>query len=304
LGPKDIVTVTTMCHIVEVVYMEKQNRKNHIRKLNAEQYVCLKTGEIKDFERTDHRGQLANSLRQTFKRLRYLINNNFTGAGNELHAVLTYAENMQDTEQLYTDMDKFIKRLRYRLRDKTTVDYISVVEPQERGAWHVHILLRLNDVKNAYIANTELAEIWGHGFVNVRSIKSVDNIGAYLTAYLTDLAIDYGSSADIEKAMITHGDKAVYKTVDGNEKAIIKGERIHLYPSGIKIYRTSRGIKMPERKRMRYEKAKKIVGHAEPIFEKTYDVKNDVFDSQMTIEQYNLKRIKSQPVNKGSGKSE
>lgn len=290
MGPRDMVTVTHMCHIVEVQYMEKMNRKSHIKKLDANRYVLLKTGEVKEFEKIQSRDQLQTSLYMTFKKLRYLINGNFTGAGNELHAVLTYAENMQDTERLYVDFKKFMKRLRYRFKDLTTLDYICVVEPQGRGAWHLHTLIRFNDVRNAYIANEELSALWGHGFVNVRSLKKLDNIGAYLTAYLTDLKIDYDNPNDVVKAMQYHRKEAIYKEVDGQTKAFVKGGRLHMYPPQMNLYRASRGIKMPERSRMNYKTAKKIVGPAEPTFQKTYFVKNEEFENLITKEEYNLRR--------------
>ena len=63
-----------------------------------------------------------------------MINNNFTGKPNELFVTLTYAKNMTDTKRLYTDMNKFIKRLKYKYKESSDIDYLAVVEPQGRGA--------------------------------------------------------------------------------------------------------------------------------------------------------------------------
>ncbi|WP_441299881.1 rolling circle replication-associated protein, partial [Brevibacillus reuszeri] len=185
--PDDLVTVTSMNHIIEIQHMAKMNTRSRIRKLDKHHYVDLETGEKKEFSLSVNRGENENSLRQTFKRLRYLINNNFVGKPNELHLIQTYAENMTDHNQLYKDFNKFIKRLKYKYKDKTTIDYISVVEPQGRGAWHCHVLMRFNDVESLFIPNAELRELWGHGFVTIKPLKDVDNIGAYLSAYLTDV---------------------------------------------------------------------------------------------------------------------
>lgn len=290
IGDNDTVTVTDMGHIIEVQYMEKQNRTNHIKKLDKDRYIELGTGEIKEFEHAENRGQLENSLKQTFRKLRYLINNNFGKAENELWMTLTYAENMQDTKRLYQDMKNFIKRLRYKYRDITTIDYLSVVEPQGRGAWHVHVLMRLNDIKKAYIANKELAELWGYGYVKVNRLNSVDNIGAYVSAYLTDLDFE-GNLAESVTAVTKEGKQMVYKDKQGEKKAFVKGGRIHMYPQGMNIYRCSRGIKMPERKRMKYKQLKEKVGPAQPTFEKEYTLKIDDFESVISIQEYNLKRI-------------
>lgn len=283
----DLVTVTKMNHIVEVQHMQKMNRKAHIKKLDKDRYIYLGSGEIKEFNHIENRSQSFNSLRQTFKKLRYLINNNFTGAGNELHVILTYAENMTDTKRLYKDYEKFIKRLRYKYKDISSIDYISVVEPQGRGAWHCHLLLRFNDIDKVYIENSMLAELWGHGFVTIRSLKDVDNIGAYLSAYLTDVELT-------EENIISVVDTdyvIVVKEVNGQEKNIVKGGRLHLYPSGMNLFRKSKGIVYPERQRMKYKEIKKIVGSAEPTYQKSITVENDDFTNTINYEQYNLKRL-------------
>lgn len=283
----DLVTVTKMNHIVEVQHMQKMNRKAHIKKLDKDRYIYLGSGEIKEFNHIENRSQSFNSLRQTFKKLRYLINNNFTGAGNELHVILTYAENMTDTKRLYKDYEKFIKRLRYKYKDISSIDYISVVEPQGRGAWHCHLLLRFNDIDKVYIENSMLAELWGHGFVTIRSLKDVDNIGAYLSAYLTDVELT-------EENIISVVDTdyvIVVKEVNGQEKNIVKGGRLHLYPSGMNLFRKSKGIVYPERQRMKYKEIKKIVGSAEPTYKKSITVENDDFTNTINYEQYNLKRL-------------
>lgn len=283
----DLVTVTKMNHIVEVQHMQKMNRKAHIKKLDKDRYIYLGSGEIKEFDHIENRSQSFNSLRQTFKKLRYLINNNFTGAGNELHVILTYAENMTDTKRLYKDYEKFIKRLRYKYKDISSIDYISVVEPQGRGAWHCHVLLRFNEIDKVYIENSELAELWGHGFVTIRSLKDVDNIGAYLSAYLTDVEL----TEDNIISFVDTDYVIVVKEVNGQEKNIVKGGRLHLYPSGMNLFRKSKGIVYPERQRMKYKEIKKIVGSAEPTYQKSITVENDDFTNTINYEQYNLKRL-------------
>ena len=110
-----LVTVTDMGHLVEVQYVQRKNSKQTIQKLDAHRYMVLSTGEVKEFQKSTDRSQLANSFKKSMKRLRYLINNNFSGAANELFTTLTYAENMTDRERLYKDVDKFLKRLRLSL---------------------------------------------------------------------------------------------------------------------------------------------------------------------------------------------
>lgn len=282
------VTVTKMGHLVEVQYLEKENKRSNILKLNKDEYLVLDTGEIKEYNHIENRSQSENSLRQTFKKLRYLINNNFRGNDNELFVTLTYAENMQDPERLYKDVEKFIKKLRYKFKDKTTIDYINVVEPQGRGAWHCHVLLRFNDLDDIYIPNDEVREMWGNGFVTVKSLNNVDNIGAYVSAYLADIELNDKTDLETVNRLLNEERKAV-KFIDG--KKYIKGGRLHLYPPGMKLYRTSRGIKKPNRVRMKYEDLKKeVVGSAKPHYSRVYKIDEENFKNTVIHEQYNLKR--------------
>ena len=293
-----IVKLTEMGNIKEIMCLEKRCIAPFgIKKLNAYEYVVLDTGEVKEYNKIENRAQDKESLRKTFKHIRELINTNFIGERNELCFTITYKENMTDPKLLYTDFKNFMKKLKYKYG---SVDYINVVEPQGRGAWHCHILLKFNDLKKAYIPNKEVAEMWGHGFVKVKAIKKdIDNLGAYLSAYLGDIELnDDNLSELVGDGIIKPGQSINIKEVevDGVKKKIIKGGRLHYYPPGMNIYRCSRGIKQPTVTHLSYEKAKKIVGAATP----TYSTKTVIQDddgktiNSITYEQYNLKREKNQ----------
>jgi len=283
LNPMEKVTVTDMGHIVEIQHLEKRNYKQHIQKIDKDHYVLLETGELLEFQKSDNRGDNENSLRKTFKNMRYLINNNFKGLPNELHVTLTYAENMKDTKRLYKDFKNFMKRLRYEFKGES-IDYLNVIEPQERGAWHCHLLLRFNDREKVFISNSELAEMWGQGFLTIKSLKDVDNIGAYLSAYLADIEVPEGRTVKNEKDLVV-------KRVDGKDKRFIKGGRLWMYPSGMNLFRSSRGIVKPTRTEMTYKDIKKVVGSTKPHYQKQYVVEKDDFKNTITYEQYNLKRF-------------
>jgi hypothetical protein len=60
--------------------------------------------------------------------------------------------------------------------------YVSVLEFQDkndRGAVHYHMICNL-----PYIKKSELAKIWGNGFVKINAIDKVDNVGAYVIKYM------------------------------------------------------------------------------------------------------------------------
>ncbi|WP_051891741.1 rolling circle replication-associated protein [Lysinibacillus sphaericus] len=289
ISPEAVVKVTTMKHIVEIQYLEKVNTKAHIRKLDSERYVDLETGEIRAFERTDNRGQGENSLRKTFNRLRELINTNFTGSPQELFVTLTYRGELQtnDTKRVYEDFKNFMKRLKYKYKKTTTIDYINVLEPHATGNFHMHVLLRFNDLENIYIANDELAKLWGNGFVTVQSLQGVDNIGAYLSAYLADIEVP----EDNAKGLEGHPD-LVEKEVSGQKKKFMKGARLVFYPTGVNIYRKSKGIVEAEKEKMNYKTAQKKLGAATPNFRYGVELIDNEKEFRNTLikEQYNLKR--------------
>lgn len=131
--------------IIECKSVEYRNRTSRIEKLDAETYRVKSTGEIKKFKKGTSRKDAKATLAQSFQNLRNLINCNVTEdtIDNVLWITLTYAENMTDTKRLYDDFRKFNQRLQYYCQDNGIPEYqyITVVEPQARGAWHHHLLL-------------------------------------------------------------------------------------------------------------------------------------------------------------------
>jgi len=203
-----------------------------IRKISKEEYVIIKTGEVRRFKTND--GKVVEHLRKVFKNLEHLIKTNFDTEENEHNALfitLTYAENMQDATRLYEDFNKFVKRLKYEYSDHD-FQYIAVAEPQGRGAWHMHVLLK-SDKPVLYIDNKKLSKIWGHGFTETERIKGKDP-GKYFAAYFTSLEVE-AKDNDPHASYVT----------DHKGKKHKKGARLSFYPKGMQFYRCSRGITRP-----------------------------------------------------------
>lgn len=280
------VKVVKMGHLLEVQHMTHTNKKAHTKKISKDEYINLATGEICEYHHNENRAQNSNSLAKSFKKLRHLINNNFTGAKNELFVTLTFAKNSSDPETVYKDCEKFIKKLKYKFKQESTIDYINVVEPHGSGQFHTHLLLRFNELKKVQLAKEEVEKIWGHGFVKVKGLQEVDNIGAYLSAYLSDMELPENTVLD-EKRL----ENVEVKIVDGKEKKFLKGGRLHFYPSGMRIVRSSRGIKEPEKLEMRYSELKKEVKGKNPHFSKSVRITSDDYTNTITYEQYNLNRL-------------
>ena len=182
---------------------------------------------------------------------------------------------MRDTERLYKDFRDFNKRMKYYLsKQGFKYEYIVAMEPQGRGAWHAHMLM-IFDSKPPYIDNdTVMAKLWGHGYTKTKKLDgNIDNLGAYLTAYLGDMELqETVDSGLINMAIDGHYHiSEVEVEEDGKKisKAFIKGLRMVLYPPKFNIYRCSRGIKKPV---VSYESeisAQKKISAATLTFERT-----------------------------------
>ena len=194
-----------------------------IKKLDKDTYVNTQTGEIGKFNHTTTRNEDLKGIKKSMSKLRDIVNTNITNPKNTLWITLTYKDNMTDEKKLYKDYEKFVKKLHYHYGD---FEYIACAEPQERGAWHMHVIMIFEH--KPFIPNAELSALWEHGFTKTTSIEDVDNVGAYLSAYLSDLEIEN-------------------QTSDSTCKKIIKGARLCLYPRGMHFYRTSKGIKQPRK---------------------------------------------------------
>lgn len=276
IGFNDTVTVKETGNIVELRHMKHTYKGCNLQKLDSEQYVVKCTGEVKEYKHHTTRSDDMHSISKSLRRLRDLLNTNVTDTKKALWVTLTYKENMQDTERLYADFKKFVMRLRYRLNklyDDMQIEYIISIEPQGRGAWHAHCVLLFN-CKAPFIENDILQKIWGHGFVNVAKLKDVDNVGAYLSAYLGDMkltdAIQYGTlTANIKELA----------TVDGegkkSSKYYVKGARLKMYPAGMRIFRCSRGIKQPTVYKIDNYTAMQQVKGAAQTYEKTIQLLDD-----------------------------
>lgn len=297
-NPNLSVKVTEMGNVIEVQYMSRRNCKQTIQMLQGgEQFVICATGEIKDVEHHNTRKDNKKGLYKTFANARAVINANVTDVEKVRWCTLTYKENMTDPKRLYKDFHDFNLRFQYycKTHGYSKPEYIVMMEPQGRGAWHAHLLYIWQDQKAPYISNQDFREMWGHGFVRIKKLDNVDNVGAYLTAYLGDMEID---EMDVSKAVGKQCKVVEVEDEDGKKvkKAIVKGARLDLYPANFNMLRCSRGVKRPVAEMMSQEEASKKVSAATKTFEsaiKLTDHEND-FETVIIREQYNKVRGKNQ----------
>jgi hypothetical protein len=235
--------------IIELYTYENQvrtgkdaEREENNGRRGSSQHDWINEQEVKSKNRGD-------SLQKAKKRLRREINANMDEWVQESKFItLTYADNLTDLKESNANFNKFIKRLNYQLKIK--LKYSCVVEFQKRGAIHYHLVT----YNLPYIKNSELAEIWGHGFIKINKIEQVDNVGAYVTKYMSK----------------------------DNDDERLKGQKCHF---------SSRGLIKPVEEVLE-EKEKESLATALTDYEVfATDFKNDYLGT-ISYKQYNLKRNK------------
>lgn len=308
-SPKAVSKVTWMGPVIKVSTMECYPRGSSIQNLNKHEYVDLRTGEIKKKKHIENRAQNESGIRCTMANIRALVNTNVVNPNKCRWVTLTYAENMVDTKRLYRDFDNFRKRLnRYCTKQKYgKPEYISVIEPQGRGAWHIHVFLIWehtapfipNDEHTPGFSGVSMASLWGHGFTKTQRLADIDNIGAYFSAYLGDIPFEElpdGTHVDVSKIV-----EKEFLGANGTtkKKKFVKGGRLSMYPPGMQIIRHSRGIKYPTSEIMSQKEAKEKVKGATLTFSTGYEIVDDADKIVNTIynQYYNTRRKKVQEKN-------
>lgn len=179
-------------------------------------------------DRSDKRRQ--QTVRDARNTVRRLALTNFTSEAKFI--TLTFKENVRDISYADNEFKKFIKRLKYRF-SIDSLKYIAVREFQKRGAIHYHMICDwdldlVNEEEIRYYERLLGTDIWGHGFVDIKPIDHVDNVGAYIIKYMTkNVAVEffkgkkiYLPSKGLDRPMEYRGDivDEIIKALELNRK--------------------------------------------------------------------------------------
>lgn len=179
-----------------------ETRKKAVQQLKDDRW----DKQLKKIDRKEERRK--QTLRDARNRCRRLAIANFNE--ESLFITLTFAENVQDIDFSDNEFKKFIQRCKYKYGP---FDYIAVREFQKRGAIHYHMIcnMSLGDVEGFEVLERDFGlndaveaeevkrtgkrnqnHLWGFGWVDIQRLnktkkegKNVDNVGAYLTKYMT-----------------------------------------------------------------------------------------------------------------------
>lgn len=159
---------------------------------------------IYDFENdSEDRKELRRiqTLRDSKNNLKRLAIRNFK-PGKSLFVTLTYRS---DEHLSFFDIDTADKHFRsfidsLREESEQQFHYIAVREFTKRGRIHFHLLTDfeidgdLDDPEEVDLQRWErdVARVWGHGFVDIKVTNAIDNVGAYLSKYMSkEIDMDY-----------------------------------------------------------------------------------------------------------------
>lgn len=278
-----LVRLKEMGNIIEIMYSEKRSRGGYITKIDKDHYVDNRTGEFLEFKHLENRAQDLANVAKSLAQGRDILNANITDVSRCRWVTLTYAENMTDPKKLLFDFQNFNKRCRAIFG---YYEYITAAEPQGRGAWHLHCVFIFSG-KAPYMENAVVRDCWKQGFVTVKRLDNVDNVGAYLTAYLGDMELSEVFNSFHENTIYSSGVKEV-DYVDENgvkqTKYYIKGARLCMYPPGFHIFRWSKGIKKPDVSFVSYKTAKEKASSAKLTFTKTVALEDSESDFKNTLQ--------------------
>lgn len=251
----EIVSVITAGEEISVTYSKYTNTRATVSKIDKKHYRKIndESGEVFEIKNsTVNRGQSLKSVNKSLNELRTVINANTMDVKCCRWLTLTYSENMTDVERLMDDWGNLRKKMRRKWGD---FEYINVKEPQERGAWHLHVLL-IFDGTAPYMDNTKLSKMWGKGYVKITKVRDGFDNGLYFVISLK------------------------------------KKTRLSLYPTKTRIYNCSPGVKRPTKEEMTKAEADELVRDKRKVNQYTKIIKdaNGKIINAISITRYRDKR--------------
>ena len=272
-----------------------------VKKLSATQYVYVPDGEIREYQtRAKTRDESVKSLRRTMHHIRNLVNCNVRqdNAKNVHWLTLTYADRSvkgaEGVERVARDFDVFFKRFRRycAAHGYKPPAYITVLEPQREGVWHLHCLF-IYQHRRPYIANDDMARMWEQGFTKTQKLPH-NNMGTYLTAYLADCSMDDLTVEDLQNG--AQQKEVKEREVDGKKKRFVKGARLYFYPSECNIIRHSQNVVYPQTWDVSVPQMEQLQSQGDLLFEGAVKFTDDNTGYEMTVLKRTYRKRRRRPA--------
>ncbi len=160
--------------IEQYQYKEKPVIRNYKRRKRKEKNNG--DNQNKQIKKTDF------AINRTRREIRRLVNSN-----NNLMKFLTLTTKITGIKKANRFFNLFTQRMKNRFPEfqylaviefQSDIDFFGIVKP-DGGAVHYHLLCNLR-----YVKSEEISKIWKHGFIKIKRVSHVDNLGRYLSKYL------------------------------------------------------------------------------------------------------------------------
>lgn len=224
IGKDDIVTVYFSEKYILISHKQSGCDVGY-KKLSNNRYVNTITGEIKTIDKSANNIRSFESLRKTFLKLSALISLNFNGGSSEGFITLTYNRKVTENDSITNDIKNFWSRFCRFVDDHRLYKAIFVVEYQGNHNPHLHVLLKQCDNKKITFSELDIKSLWKNGQVDFQPIYDIDGLIDYLNPFR-------------------------------NEK---KMKRLSCYKEYEKVFRCRGKINRPQKFKMTYNSALKIV---------------------------------------------
>jgi hypothetical protein len=120
---------------------------------------------------------------------------------------LTQKENELERTVILKRFKLFL--LRWKRKYRYNLPYVAVIEPQERGSLHIHLVAFLD----TFIPYEDINSLWSWGFTDIKVLKNND-VGRYMAKYFT-------KDSDFIKNVKNFNKKIIFKS-RGLKKSVIK----------------------------------------------------------------------------------
>jgi hypothetical protein len=162
--------------------------------------VFISSGEGVDLRKHRDEGmqkQQRYRTRANTRQIRLLINQNFDPRTAQLITLTFRHANAIDFVVAEEHFKRFLKELQ---RKYSGMKFIAVIEPHERGGYHLHAIVNqrlaetIFEVKPLVVAGVvkskkaALTYMWPHGYYNQKPLSGGGNLGACLADYLSKKA--------------------------------------------------------------------------------------------------------------------
>jgi hypothetical protein len=186
-------------------------------------------------KKKSERARRADNLACARRNIQRLISANINAWGERPKFVtFTFAKNVTDISSANEEWHKYMRKARQTFGQ---LKYLTVIEFQKRGAVHYHTVFFNMPYKRGL--KHIIGRQWGQGFVKVIGLGRVNDIGIYVSKYMTEDTSDirlcgrkaYFTSRGLVKPVMMRSDEWINAWTEENGHATVQSELTKSYVS-------------------------------------------------------------------------